>query len=290
MIELDWPPAGSGDGKPATKSLLDARAAIASLCILQRVDPKAIVASKARSGLACVEASAEKPAFTILYLHGGGFRIGGAPLWTGLASRLATAAGARVIVPEYPLAPEHPFPAALDALATLYCKLANDGESGPIILAGDSAGGGLATSLALAAYNYAWPSARALMLFSPWLDLTLDSESFVTCADSDAVFSHAAALEASSAYLAGADRRHPFASPLQSDLGGLPPTWVCTSTTEVLRDDALSLVQMMAKHGKPTFLHVEADQPHVWPIMQPTSEATAATIASAGVFARRFAI
>ena len=173
---------------------------------------------------------------TILYLHGGGFCTGSPATHRALTSRLARAAGLPVFAADYRLAPEHPFPAAVeDAISA--CRA----FAGPVIIAGDSAGAWLALATALAARERGIRPPDALVLFSPWIDLTDIPE---TPRDP---MTGAAWLRASARhYMADAA---PLASPLDADLRGLPPTLIQAGGAELLRRDAEKLYEALADAG-----------------------------------------
>lgn len=282
MAEAGWIVPELRTGVQADAALIERRTAMRALDAIQIIDPGAVVSAQTIAGVPCVVAEAPDAWATLVYTHGGGFRLGEPETWTGFASRLAMAAGLRVVVPGYRLAPEHPFPAALHDLVAVYRAL-----EGPKLVGGDSAGGGLACSLALVAGEAGVP-AEGVMLLSPWLDLTVEAASYTDCAASDPAFSAEAAREAAAQYLAGADAGAPLASPLrQSSLAGFPPVWVAVGGGEVLRDDTLDFARRLACEGGTVTLSVEPALPHVWPILMPGHEATASAIAGMAAFAAR---
>lgn len=171
----------------------------------------------------------------MLQLHGGGFRIGRPEFESLFAEALVERCGIEVAVPQYRLAPEAPFPAGLnDAHAALLALRAEVGEA-PLIVGGDSAGGGLAASLGLLCSD----AIDALVLLSPWLDLRVTAASYAGNAATDPMFSKESADVAAELYLQGFDPTHPLASPLLAPLAGLPPMLVSVGTGEVLADDSL---------------------------------------------------
>ena len=172
---------------------------------------------------------------TVLHCHGGAFRIGSPETIAPFAAALAARCGVSVICPAYRLAPEHPFPAGLRDCWSVLGGL--EDKSGPVLLSGDSAGGAIATGLAMLAAERSIPIA-GLALLSPWLDLAADSPSYRHNADSDPLFSQAAAREAAAQYLQGLAPSHPLASPLHGNLSNLPRTHISVGTGEVLRGDA----------------------------------------------------
>ncbi len=172
---------------------------------------------------------------TVLHCHGGAFRIGSPETIAPFAAALASRCKVSVICPAYRLAPEHPFPAGLRDCWSVLGGL--EDKSGPVVLSGDSAGGSIATGLAMLSAERDL-QIDGLALLSPWLDLVADSPSYRHNADSDPLFSQAAAREAAAQYLQGLDPIHPLASPLHGNLGNLPRTHISVGQSEVLRSDA----------------------------------------------------
>jgi acetyl esterase/lipase len=173
----------------------------------------------------------------LLQLHGGGFRIGRPEFESFFAEALAARCGIEVVVPQYRLAPEGPFPAGLlDALAALEALSAEAGDT-PLIVGGDSAGGGLAASLGVLATARGGPRIDGLVLLSPWLDLRVSAETYASNA-SDPMFSKESADIAAELYLQGFDPTHPLASPLLAPIRSFPPTLISVGTGEVLYDDS----------------------------------------------------
>jgi phosphinothricin tripeptide acetyl hydrolase len=164
----------------------------------------------------------------VLYLHGGGYCIGSLGTHRELAARLATASGSAVATLDYRLAPEHPFPGAVDDACAAFVELLDRGfDPASVAIAGDSAGGGLTVATALALRSRGGPLPAALVCLSPWADLTQSGASYTHRAASDPMVTKAGLDEMAAAYLAGADARGELASPVFSDhLGGLPPVMV----------------------------------------------------------------
>lgn len=224
---------------------------------------------------------------TIVYFHGGGFRLGHPRMWAGFASRLALAAGMDVVVPDYGLAPEDPYPNALRQAAAAY--EAALGGGGPVVVGGDSAGGGLAASLAVACRSAGVPMPVAALLISPWVDLRVTASTYDSRAGTDTLFSRDAALEASAGYLQGVPADDPLVSPLLADLAGFPPAMVLAGGDEVLLEDSLELARRLALAGTSVELHVAAGEQHVWPSTEPATPAALAATARMGEFLRRCA-
>jgi epsilon-lactone hydrolase len=211
----------------------------------------------------------------LLYFHGGGYRLGSASSYRAYGSHLARACGARVVLVDYRLAPEHHFPAAADDALAAYRWLLGDARSSGrvapdrVVVGGDSAGGGLAAALALRARDEGLALPAGVVCLSPWADLTNCAGSYTRCAGSDALFSKASADEAAGLYLDGADPRQPQASPLFGDWSGLPPLFIQASESEVLVDDATGLADNAGGAGVDVELHLYSDMPHVWQIHYP---------------------
>jgi monoterpene epsilon-lactone hydrolase len=198
----------------------------------------------------------------ILYLHGGGYAIGSARTGANLAAPLARRTGQQAVSLEYRLAPENPFPAALDDALAAYKELLETGRE--IVIAGDSAGGGLALATMLAARREGFRLPAGAVVFSPWTDLTLPGGSLDTRGDVDPLFSRAHMEQYAVYYLAGQDPKDELASPLLADLTGLPPLLIQVGTAEVLLDDALRLAVHAAEQDVDVSLDVVAGAPHVY--------------------------
>lgn len=218
---------------------------------------------------------------TILYLHGGGYRMGSPVAWIPYARRLATASGRRVILPSYRLAPEHPFPAALHDAAAVYHVLAAEDS---VVVAGDSAGAGLAAALCLSAAKAGQPAA-GLVLVSPMLDLAARDDSYDSHAASDAIFSREAVLECAELYLQGHPADDPLVSPLLADPALFPPALILAGGTEVLLGESLALARRLALADRRVSLHVAPGMGHVWPMLAPQTDAAARAVATIAAFA-----
>lgn len=232
------------------------------------------------------------PADTLLYLHGGGF-VGCSPRTHRPATATLAQHGWRVFVPDYRLAPEHPFPAGLDDCRAVWRALADDhaarqasgSASGRLAVAGDSAGGNLSLALMLAEREAGGRLPDAAALFSPATDLTGGSASIRDNAERDAMFRGEALAHLGQAYLQGADPAQPLASPLLGRLDGLPPLLLHVGEDECLRDDALRLAVRARAAGVTVALQVWATVPHVWQLFHWLPEARA-SLALASRFLR----
>jgi epsilon-lactone hydrolase len=223
----------------------------------------------------------------LLYLHGGGYQIGSFRSHAELASRLGRASGRRVLLPEYRLAPEHPFPAAVDdALAVWrWLRGAQGLSASAIAVAGDSAGGGLAVAMMTALRDGGEDLPAACVLMSPWTDLSCSGASITERVSEDPIFAPGRLEQLAAEYLAGADPRTPLASPMFARLDGLPPLLILVGTAEMLLSDAEDLAKAAAAAGVDVTLQAGEGLPHVYPGMLGTPEATEATD-KAGAFLR----
>jgi monoterpene epsilon-lactone hydrolase len=210
------------------------------------------------------DAAASGP--VLLYLHGGGFIACSPETHRPLVSSLVRRIGGRAYVPSYRLAPEHPFPAALqDAKAAYRFLLDHEGIApSQLVIAGDSAGGGLALSLALSIRDEGWPLPAAVMTFSPWTDLAATGGSLDENSERCAMFAGDTIRRAATFYVGGADPTSPLLSPMYGDFHGLPPLLVHASHDEVLRDDAIRVATAAREAGVPVELELWPHVPHVW--------------------------
>jgi phosphinothricin tripeptide acetyl hydrolase len=202
----------------------------------------------------------------VLYLHGGGYVIGSPRSHRHLAAAIAQAAGGSAILPDYRRAPEHRFPAAVDDAVAAYRWLIDDhgAHPGSVVIAGDSAGGGLMLATLLALRDAGVPSPAAGVGISPWTDLTCSQPSHTTRASVDPIVEASMLRRMVAAYLGTADPRTPLASPLHADLRGLPSLLIQVGSDEVLLDDATSLVARARSAGVDASLEVWDRMVHVW--------------------------
>lgn len=198
---------------------------------------------------------------TVLHLHGGAFRIGCPEQVSAFAQRLAETCQVTVVCPAYRLAPEHPFPAALRDGWAVLASLWNDAR-GPVIISGDSAGGGLAAGLAQCAAA-AGISLCGLMLLSAWLDLTVTSQCYELNAQTDPLFSSTSAQDAAALYLQGHSPQDPLASPLFANALDFPPSFISAGAGEVLADDAVRFHECLCRSGVLSTLCLLPDMEHV---------------------------
>lgn len=224
----------------------------------------------------------------VLYMHGGGYMIGSIRTHRAMAGRIARAAGKRCLLIAYRLAPENPFPAALeDAVQTYQTLTLERAPSSEIAFAGDSAGGGLAVAALAALRDRGIPLPAGAALLSPWTDLTGSSPSIKAHADRDPFVEPGHLHMMADAYLKQTDPRNPYASPLYADLSGLPPLFIQVGTSECLLDDALRLAQKAKAAGISVELEKWKDKVHMWQYFAPIYAPGQAALESAGAFIRR---
>jgi acetyl esterase/lipase len=222
----------------------------------------------------------------VLFLHGGGYVTGSPALYRHFTWRIATAARARVLAIDYRLAPEHPFPAALDdALAAYRWLLAGTADPQRMAIIGDSAGGGLALALLLKLRDDGLQRPAAAVALSPWTDLALTGASLSLNTKSDPMLNVADARLFAGCYLAGADPRNPYASPLYGNPAGLPPVLIHVGSDEVLHDDAVRMAENLRTAGCQVQIEVWRRMPHGWHLFAPVLPEAKAAIARIGAFA-----
>jgi acetyl esterase/lipase len=201
----------------------------------------------------------------VLYLHGGGYVIGSVKTHRDMIARISRAADARVLALNYRLAPEHPFPAAVDdAVAGYKWLLAQGAKPSRIVVAGDSAGGGLTAATLVAIRDAKLPTPAAGVLLSPWVDLEGLGESMTTRLEADPVVRKEGLVGMAQAYLGGQDPKTPLAAPLYADLKGLPPLLIQVGDAETLLDDSTRLDARARAAGVRTKLEVWPEMIHVW--------------------------
>ncbi len=201
----------------------------------------------------------------VLYLHGGAYVAGSTSLYRDFIWRIADATQARVLCINYRVAPEHPFPAAVDdAVAAYRWLLAQGADPQRMSVMGDSAGGGLALALLLRLRDEGVPLPAAAVAMSPWTDLAMAGESYRRFAKADPMLSVVPAQAFARCYLAGGDARQPYASPVYGDPRGLPPTLIQVGSDEILLDDATVMAERMRAAGCAVELEVWPRMPHAW--------------------------
>jgi len=201
----------------------------------------------------------------ILYLHGGAYVYGSPSHYRDFIWRIAAATAASVLCIDYRLAPEYPFPAAVDDAVSAYRWLLAEGTSPRrMAIMGDSAGGGLTFGTLLKLRDERIPLPAAAVALSPWTDLALTGETFQRNARADPMLNPDQARVFADCYLAGADPRHPYASPLYGNPEGLPPSLIQVGADEILRDDAERIADRLRAAGCAVELEIWPRMPHVW--------------------------
>jgi len=227
------------------------------------------------------------PGRVVLYLHGGGYVIGSPRSHRHLAAAIAGAAGASALLLDYRLAPEHPFPAAVEDATAAYRWLLDQATAPEhIVIAGDSAGGGLTVATLLALREARVPLPAGGVCISPWVDLTCSGASYATKAAADPIVRRASVEEMARAYLGATPPRTPLASPLFADLRGLPPLLIHVGSDEVLLDDAVQLAERAKAAGVDATLEIYDRMIHVWHWFLPMLDEAQTAVEAIGRFVR----
>ena len=216
----------------------------------------------------------------LLFLHGGGYVIGSPDSHRHLVANLSEETGLQGLLVDYRLAPEDPFPAAVEDAISVYAALLTHGfEAEEIVVAGDSAGGGLVIAMMLAIRDANLPLPAAGICLSPWNDLTATAKSLETNASVDPTVTKESLDFFAGEYLGEEDAQNPYASPLFGDFTGLPPLLIQVGSVEVLLDDAVMLAERAKEAGVSVTLEVWDEMIHVWhryyPVLQEAREANA---------------
>ena len=282
---MTWTLPDERAGQDALPDLVERRALVGGADDQQVIADGVTAEETEIGGVPCVVCAPASPAATLVYFHGGGYRLGTARGWRTFGSSLAAAASTRVILVDYRLAPEHPFPAALrDALAVF--DAVDSGADGPVYAGGDSAGGGLAAALAVACLQRGGAVPAGLVLISPWVDLTQTAGTYESRAETDVMFPKSSADDAAALVLQGHDPRDPLVSPQFADVTGFPATQIFVGGLETLLDDSLEFAARVARAGSAVELVVAPDQQHVYPYLAPDSAAGRAAHAAIARFLR----
>ncbi len=273
------------------RTVAEARRRIASAATLVPYPPKGVVTTPVTAAGVngdLVTSTVSRPDRHVLYLHGGGYVTGSPALYRHFTWRVASATRARVLSLDYRLAPEHPFPAALeDAVAAYQWLLATGMSPHRIAVIGDSAGGGLALAMLLKLRDDRQPLPAAAVVLSPWTDLAMTGASLSLNARSDPMFNVEDPQCFATQYLAGADPHNPYASPLYGDPTGLPPTLIHVGSDEILYDDALRMAERMRGAGCDVTFEAWSRMPHVWHLFAPLLPEARHAIARIGAFVER---
>jgi epsilon-lactone hydrolase len=227
------------------------------------------------------------PSKVLLFFHGGGYCSGSIVSHRGMVTEAGRAARARTLAVGYRLAPEHPFPAAIEDARSAYRFLLDQGIApSRIVIGGDSAGGGLTLALMTRVRDAREPLPACAWLVSPWVDLQMIGASLAEKAVADPLISKSYLEELASAYLAGADPANPLVSPLNADLAGLPPLLVQVGSAETLLDDAVRIARRAGAADVRVNLEIWPHMIHAWHLWAAQLEAGRRAIASAGAFIR----
>ncbi len=224
----------------------------------------------------------------ILYLHGGAYIAGSPQTHRHLGAALAGAAGVRALLPDYRLAPEHPFPAALDDVQSCYLHLLDTGYlAEEIAIAGDSAGGGLAFALVLRLQEQGIPTPACIVGFSPWSDMRGTAPSLRRNASRDVMLPARRFGDVVDFYMAGHDVSDPSASPVLGQWMDPPPALIMASRSEILMDDATGLADGLRRAGGDVQLQLWRNLPHAWPVFTGRLPEANHAVAAAGAFIAR---
>jgi acetyl esterase/lipase len=235
-----------------------------------------------------VKGAETDPARVVLYLHGGGYVLGSINTHRALAARIAQASGTRSLVIDYRLAPEHPFPAAVDDATAAYDWLLGQGVAPECVaIGGDSAGGGLTFATLVALKERGRPLPGAAFALSPWIDLEGLGESMTTKAEADPMVQKDGLSQMSLLYAGQDELRNPLAAPLYADLSGLPPMLVQVGTAETLLDDSIRIVDRMREAGGEVELETYEDLIHVFQAFAPAVPESLDAIERIGAFLKR---
>ena len=227
------------------------------------------------------------PSRVLLFFHGGGYCSGSIVSHRGMVTEVGRSARVRTLAVAYRLAPEHPFPAALEDARAAYRFLLDHGIAVPrIVVGGDSAGGGLTLALMTSLRDAGERLPGCAWLVSPWVDLQMTGASLAEKANVDPLISKPYLEELASAYLAGADPANPLVSPLNADLAGLPPLLVQVGSAETLLDDAVRIAQRAGAADVRINLEIWPHMIHAWHLWAAQLEEGRRAIASAGAFIR----
>jgi acetyl esterase/lipase len=237
---------------------------------MQRKFPKIVFGDHAVGEVVIESVCAlESPARVILYLHGGAFFMGSPASYRNRAMRLSYRCNAEVFVPDYRLAPEHPYPAAFDDALAAWKFLKGFRPNAPIFVAGDSAGGGLGLSLLVRLRDLGLAMPNGAFLLSPWTDLTVSGASVDGNRSKDLWFTRRHLEIWAGYYAAGADRRSPYVSPVFAEVSGLPPLLLLVGQDELLLDDALRVRDTAASARTDVRVHLGKGMQHDWPLTLP---------------------
>jgi acetyl esterase/lipase len=270
---------------PADSDINEQRRLLRELVAGQPLPPELTVTAATLGGVPVAEITIAgiEPRHVVLYFHGGVYVLGDAFQAADLASQVGRRTSARVFSVDYRLAPEHPFPAAVDDALAAYEALLHDGTApADIVFAGESAGGGLAVATMVNARDHGLPLPAAAFVMSPYADLTLAGATLDTKGAADPLLSRESLASRVPDYTAGQDPALGLISPIFADLTGLPPLLVQAGTHEVLLDDAIRLARQAATADVDVTLDVTAGVPHVFQTFYPMIDEAGAALDRAG--------
>jgi len=270
---------------PAGSDVGELRRLLAELTSAQPLPAGVTVTAAGLGGVPAAEITVAgiEPRHVVLYFHGGVYVLGDAAQAAGLAAQVARRTYAKVISVDYRLAPEHPYPAAVDDALAAYQALLNGGtDPADIAFAGESAGGGLAVATLVNAREHGLPLPAAALVMSPYADLTLAGTTMDTKRDADPLLSPEALRARVPDYTAGHDAAAGLISPVFAGLSGLPPLIIQAGTHEVLLDDAVRLARQAAVADVAVTLDITPGVPHVFQAYYPILDEAAAALDRAG--------
>jgi acetyl esterase/lipase len=250
------------------ENLIEGRQFFDSLGLKYPAHPEVKVESVTLAGVTCYRfvppqiVSSE----TVIYLHGGAFKLGSIRSHRAMVSHIAAATGRVVLFVEYSLAPEHPFPQALNETTAVVRALTQTAPDKSFALMGDSAGGNLAIATALNLKRHQLPSALYHVLISPWVNMSADATSYAENEKNDPILNKQLLQEAAGQYVAGEPVTNPLASPVLGSFEDFSPTLTLVGALEILRDDSLDLDKALKKAGSASRLEMFDRVTHVWPL------------------------
>jgi monoterpene epsilon-lactone hydrolase len=272
---------------PANSDVDDQRRVLRELLSAQPLPADVSVAEAALGGVRTAEITVDgiQPRHVVMYFHGGVYVLGDAFLAADLASQVGRRTSAKVISLDYRLAPEHPYPAAVDDALTAYEALLRSGtEPSDIAFAGESAGGGLAIATLVNARDNGLPLPAAALVMSPYVDLTLAGATMETKREADPLLSPEALRARVTDYTAGQAAGLGLISPIFAELSGLPPLIIQAGSHEVLLDDAIRLAGVAASADVEVTLDITPGVPHVFQAYHPILEEAVEALDRAGQF------
>jgi monoterpene epsilon-lactone hydrolase len=270
---------------PPGSDVIEQRRQLRELLSAQPLPAEITVTAGALGGVPTAEITVDgiEPRHVVLYFHGGVYAMGDAALAADLASQVGRRTGAKVISVGYRLAPEHPYPAAVDDALAAYQALLRGGTApSDIVFAGESAGGGLAIATLVNARDHGLPLPAAALVMSPYADLTLAGATMETKREADPLLSRENLQPRVADYTAGHDAALGLISPIFADLSGLPPLIIQAGSHEVLLDDAIRLARQAATADVEVTLDITAGVPHVFQAYYPILDEAAAALDRAG--------